>query len=132
LKSKIRYAPSDELDFVRCGANVYTCAFVEIKEEKDYKTGKRSLPIFKESMTRIDREMPHLCSEDEAAATRWASRMPLVIRCLDTIERNLAFMGHRLFDWDEVIKAMGWLRAIEEGAEQTLALNQNQAEEAAA
>jgi hypothetical protein len=116
-------AKVDELEFVLKTGYINGFAFRELKEQRDFAAVQIFFEKAKLTIEQIDREMTKLCLEDETALRRWAERMPIIQRCLDTVERNLPFVNHRLFEWDNVTQAIGTFDAFRVGAQQTIALN---------
>ena len=54
----------------------------------------------------------------------WASKMRSCHRMMRVITMNLAVWGKPEWSWDEVAEAMAFLRAITQGAESTLWINE--------
>lgn len=61
-----------------------------------------------------------LCDGDVFELTEWANRMRFINQMFDEIDRNLAVKNTRLFDWDRVGTAMGYINAFRTVVEQVL------------
>lgn len=127
MKQIMRRAPQDDLVFIVKAARINASAFQTLKTTKDFELIRAYFQNIQPVMKNIDHQMTNLCIGDIHACVFWASRLSTALECLDRIERNLAFIGKRLFDWDSVIQSMGYLEAFRIGAQQTLVMNEEAA-----
>lgn len=97
-------------------------------EFKDDPAGVENVKDFRarveEILTDFDARWIKICQGDTKELTEWASRMRLVRSRLDEIDRHLAVAGTRLFNWDTVLGAMGFVNAFRVAAEQVISYNE--------
>ena len=119
---KLKKLPIYELPLIARSAELEAWAFQELKE-KDQE-GVEIVKKFRAGMDKLfqdfDRRWIALCEEDVFELTEWAGRMRFVRSHLDELDRNLAVAGTRLFNWEKVCLAMGYVNSIRVAVEQVL------------
>jgi hypothetical protein len=124
--SFMKKLPMYDLPVIVSAGEIEAFAFEELKEDpakgieviRQFRTNVESL------LTDFDARWIRVCNGDTVELTEWASRMRLVRSMLDEIDRHLAVAGSRLFDWNKVLGAMGFLNSFRVAAEQVLGMNE--------
>jgi hypothetical protein len=120
---QIQRSPVDTYKQIAQTAQINTWAFAELEEKKDYAAVRLFRDRIEQLFQQFDARMCNLCGDDTNELTLWGARMRIVRDMLDTLDRSLAFVGKRQFNWDQVLAAMGLLSALQVATEQTLYLN---------
>lgn len=122
----------DTSEGVASGARIYGEAFLDLKKENDpYLLVSNYRQGVEDQLKHLDEKMSVVLT-DISDRTMWADRMRSCIKMMRTISMNLAVWGKPEWDWGEIAGAMGYLRAVTEGAEMTLGLNEQKQVETAA
>src|ERR1035437_3005433 len=103
-------------------AELEAWAFQELKDKPD--EGLKVVRSFRDGAENLfkdfDKRWIALCDGDIHELSEWASRMRFILGQLDEIDRNLAVSGTRLFDWNKVCLAMGYVNSFRVAVEQIL------------
>ena len=97
-----------------------------LQRMKEQKGADKSVETYRKKVQQVltltDQAMSPLLAklDDGGPLINWAARMGSCQRMLDTLDKNLAFIGKRAWSWDEVIDAMSFLEAVTKGAKLTL------------
>ena len=123
---KVQHSPCDELAYITSSIRANSVLGEDYRDKNDFEGVRSFFQGSKATFVEIDHEMVRLCIDhnDDLALIAWADRLRIVNHHLDTIERNLAVAGTRLFDWNSVICAIATVLAYRVGAQQTLGINQ--------
>lgn len=122
-KRKFIRFPLDEISQIQAVARVNTHVLASVQDKQDFDYVAKFLSDSRTLFKGIDAKMVQICPELELV--EWANRARMINDRFDTIERNLAVRGTRLFEWDRVLEAMGMITACRVGAQQTIALNES-------
>ena len=93
----------------------YTLGLANLKTEPN---ALDHIPTYKQkaeaNFKRLDKKMTSLLMPyDDLLLTSWANWMRSCIGKLNTLDKNLAFIGKKQWLWEEVIEAMAFLTAIQ-------------------
>ena len=121
---KLKLAPLDTIEAIQRGANIMTPMFSDLKDEPD------PFALVSEYRRNIEDVLKHLdermCAimTNQSDRVMWAVRMGSCQRMMRALTMNLAVYGKTECDWNEIGQAMAFLRAVTEGAELTLSMNE--------
>ncbi|MEK7135920.1 MAG: hypothetical protein AAB831_02035 [Patescibacteria group bacterium] len=119
----------DTLEGIARGTETLGDLFIALKDEADPFTAVSGYrESVEETLKSLDERMC-LIMRDLNDRTTWANRMRGCHRMMRIITMNLAVWGKPEWNWEEVAEAMGFLRAVTEGAEMTLMINKPEASE---
>jgi len=86
----------------------------------EFRTGTETL------FQKLDKQWVALCDGNTEELIAWASRMRLIRHKWDELDRQLAVaQTPRLFNWETVLLAMGFINAFRVAVEQTLHHNKH-------
>lgn len=120
----------DSLERISSGARIYGAMFTEIQKEQN---PFELLSNYREGVEKtLEHQDERMCKimHDLGDRTMWASRMRMCHTAMRVMTMNLAVWGKPEFSWEETSGAMGLLRAITEGADITLSVNEPASEPA--
>lgn len=121
----IKRLPMDSLLEITRAGQVDAMGLEGLKEEEN---GIETVIRFRSGAEKIiadfDARWIALCKGDVHELTEWACRMRSIRQRFDEIDRQLAVKGTRLFQWDTVLSAMGFVNAFRVAIEQTLNHNE--------
>ena len=120
-KRKFRRSPDDEPVHIDITAIVIADTLNHLREENDIDGLARLVLNNKQTFIRLDVDMVSICPDNELGI--WKFRLLTAQGHFAVIDRYFSHIGSVPFNWDIILKAMGWIQAVRIGAEQTIKLN---------